>query len=85
MYRQINIFKRIDETNIVIFRCFERLDVNKFCVQSADYFSLPINDSQLKNSEKQLLELFIEEIPDNRSDLHHTIEEAVKHFINDFS
>lgn len=50
LYRQFDVWKKIDEKVLAIFRCFEILENNMFCVQSADYFYYPFNDTQLSNS-----------------------------------
>jgi hypothetical protein len=84
LYRQFDIWKKIDDNVIVKFRCFEKLENNMFCVQSADYFYAPIDVVQLHNSDKQLIELFMEESPEKRSELYSTIDEAITHHIEDF-
>ncbi|OAI18169.1 MULTISPECIES: hypothetical protein [Methylomonas] len=85
MYRQFNVWRINDNGGVVIYRCFEKLDNKMFCVQSADYFNEPITDVKLYNSEKQALELFIEEAPDSRSGLYPSVEEAIEKFTIDFS
>lgn len=58
LYRQIDIWKNIDNTCAIRFRCFENLENKTYCVQSADYFYLPIDEKQLHNFDKQFVELF---------------------------
>jgi hypothetical protein len=55
-----------------------------FCVQSADYFYIPVDEKQLSDSNKQFLELFIEESPDSRSQMFSTIEEAIESHLKEF-
>jgi hypothetical protein len=85
MFKAIDIWKRIDDTAASRYRCFQRLSDGQFCVQSADYYHLPLNEKQIKTLDKQFLELFIEESPDRRSSLHPTLEEAVAKYELDFA
>lgn len=66
-------------------RCFQRLNDGQFCVQSADYYHLPLNENQIEALDKQFLELFIEESPDQRSSLYSTLEEAIANYDLEFS
>jgi len=83
-YKEIKVWKRIDETSAVRFLCFEILMNNKFVVQSADYFYLPLEQSIINSFEKQQIELFIEDVPEIRNITYDTLEEAVQAFQNDF-
>jgi len=44
MFKPIDIWKRLDHTTAVRYRCFQRLTDGQFCVQSADYYYLPIRE-----------------------------------------
>ena len=49
IYKEHLIWKRIDrEETAIRFNCFEILGENKFCVQGVDYFSLPVDDAQIR-------------------------------------
>ncbi|MBR8833056.1 MAG: hypothetical protein DSM106950_03170 [Stigonema ocellatum SAG 48.90 = DSM 106950] len=85
MFKAIDIWKRIDDTAAIRYRCFERLTDGQFCVQSVDYYHLPLNEKQIKTLDNQFLELFIEESPDQRSSLHPTLEEAIAQYDQDFT
>jgi hypothetical protein len=76
-YRQIDVWAQVDAESVVCYRCFEVLPLGKFCVQSKDYFYIPLTEKQLLHSAKQFAELFAEIRPDKRSKLYATIEEAV--------
>lgn len=84
LYRQIDVWKKTDNTCAIRFRCFENIETNMFCVQSADYFHIPVDEKQLSDSTKQFLELFIEESPDSRSKMFSTIEEAIESHLKEF-
>ncbi|NJP12289.1 MAG: hypothetical protein HC866_24800 [Leptolyngbyaceae cyanobacterium RU_5_1] len=85
MFKAIDIWKRLDETTAVRYRCFQRLADNQFCVQSADYYQLPLREDQIKLLDKQFLELFIEERPDQRSALYTSVEDAIAHYDLEFA
>jgi hypothetical protein len=85
MFKAIDIWKRLDSTVVIRYRCFQHLADGQFCVQSADYYHLPLNENQIKALDKQFLELFIEESPDQRSSLHPTLEEAIAIYDLEFS
>lgn len=89
MFKAIDIWKRLDDTKALRYRCFQRLTDGQFCVQSADYYYLPIREEQVKTLDRQFLELFLEEAPDQRSSLHPTLEDAITmynlEFSNDFA
>ncbi len=78
MFKAIDVWEKVDATTAVRYRCFQRLTDNFYCVQSADYYHIPINEEQARNLDKQFLELFIEESPDKRDNLYPTLEEAIK-------
>jgi hypothetical protein len=78
MYKSIDIWKRLDGKTLVRYRCFEILASNRFCVQSSDYYHLPLDVSQLAQSDRQFLELLIEEAPEARAETYLTLEEAIR-------
>jgi hypothetical protein len=77
MYREQSIWKRIDAQRAVNFRCFEDLVSHLFCVQSADFYSLPIALNARSNFDRQFVELFIEVERVERSEWFGTVEEAI--------
>ncbi len=78
LYREINVWKRLNQQCAVRYRCFEIIGGNRFCVQSADFFYYPIDYQQLKRSDEQFAELLIESDPDERAIAYSSIEEAIK-------
>lgn len=85
MFKAIDIWKKIDDVTAVRYRCFQRITDGQFCVQSADYYHLPANENQVRTLDRQFLELFIEESPDQRSSLHRTLEEAIAQYELEFA
>jgi hypothetical protein len=84
MYKSIDIWKRIGEDQVVRYRCFQRLRDGLYCVQSADFYSLPLDEVQVKYLDNQFLEFLIEEEPDQRAEMHETLEEAILIHEKDF-
>ncbi|AMC33234.1 hypothetical protein [Janthinobacterium sp. B9-8] len=85
LFESIVLWKNVNETTAIKYCCLKDISLNKFAVQSADFFHLPVDENQLKKSEKQFIELFIETNPLNRCDWFFTLNEAVNQFDNDFS
>ena len=82
LYRYIPVWKRT-ATEIVLYRCFEVPGLG-FSVQSADYFQVTNLSGDMERSEKQFLELLLEEAPELRSKPEATVELAIKRFDEDF-
>jgi hypothetical protein len=84
MYKAIDIWKRINENQIARYRCFQRLKDSLFCVQSIDFYSLPLDEIQIRYLDKQFLEFLIEEDPDQRAEMHDSLEIAILMHDKDF-
>jgi hypothetical protein len=85
MFKSIDIWKTLDDSSVIRYRCFQRLRDGQFCIQSADLYNLPLREEQIRFLDKQFLELFIEEPPDRRSSLHATLEEAIATYDLEFA
>jgi hypothetical protein len=83
LYRQINVWERIHEGRIAVYRCFEIIPDGKYCVQSKDFFSVPLEEGVWHQSQEQFLELLSEEAPGRTS--YGTLEEAIRHYDEDFA
>ena len=84
LYIEVNVWKRIDEDILLQYRCFHILPDNKYCVQSADFYSLPLNEKQIRNLFEQFIQLLREEDPKVRADLFDSLEEAIAAHDRDF-
>ena len=80
LYKEIVVWKRIDDEQVIKYNCFEVLGEDKYCVQSADYYYLSTNNQDRLAFEEQFLELLIEVAPDERSQLYDSLEEAIESF-----
>jgi hypothetical protein len=83
MYRAIDVWKKIDG-GLIRYRCFEILESGKYCVQSADFYYLPIEREQLKQHEQQFFELLIASPPDEREGTFDSLEEAIRDHDQEF-
>ena len=84
LYRTIDVWKRVDQTTAIRYRCFESLQSKRYCVQSADFYRLPLDTKQLANLDSQFMQLFLEQAPSNRTTEHQTLEEAIAAHDKDF-
>lgn len=76
-YRELSLWKRIGDNQAVNFRCFEEIESHLFCVQSADFYTLPLRADVGASFDRQFVELIIETEPIDRSDWFATVEEAI--------
>ncbi len=62
---------------MVRYRCFKILTPERYCVQSADFYRLPIRPEQVANLDKQFLELVVEQAPNVRTQTYPSLEQAI--------
>ncbi|HLJ29063.1 MAG TPA: hypothetical protein VKY85_20300 [Candidatus Angelobacter sp.] len=77
LYEAIDVWKRVSTRELVRYRCFRNLATNRYSVQSADFYRLPLDPTQAGNIEKQFYELLAEQTPDERADSFQSLEEAI--------
>ena len=78
LFKAIDVWKRISDSEAVCYRCFQRLRTGKYFVQSADFYRLPENPIQSSHLERQRIELFIQQAPDERTGAYDTLEAAIE-------
>ena len=79
LYEAIDVWRKQNDGTAIRYRCFKVLPEGGYCVQSADYF--PTVNADL---EKQFIELFTEQEPDERSGIFSTLKEAITNFDQEF-
>lgn len=84
--KPIDIWKRINDRKITIYRCFQTIPDNKYFVQSQDYYYMDpetglISKEQIEYLEYQHLELFFDVEPEDRK-YFDSLEEAIQDFNN---
>ena len=77
LFREITVWKRVDKRQAIKFNCLEDMNLHKFVVQSADFFTLPLKKERFEEFDKQFVELFIEIKPSDRRKWFDSIEEAI--------
>ena len=82
LYKEINIWQKISEKQLVCYRIFERISDKKYAVQNVDYFSPPFDDISFEQFRKQQMELFLEVDIEIREKFFDTIEQAIEIFNN---
>ena len=80
MYEHIEVWTRIASKLARRYRCFRLLESGSYCVQSADFIRLPLNQSHLAQLDCQFFELLIEEPPEQRSAVFSSLEAAIAAF-----
>ena len=84
LYRTIDVWKKVDRNAAIRYRCFESFQTKRYCVQSADFYRLPLDAKQAANLDSQFVQLFIEQEPSNRTAEYVTLEEAIAAHDKDF-
>ena len=74
---ELKVWKRRDAKTAVLYRCFQDLGTGQFTVQSCDFFRLPVDDEQLRDSDGRFVELLIEAAPGDRSGWFGSVDEAI--------
>jgi hypothetical protein len=77
LYKVIDVWKKLDKTSAVRYRCFECLNSKKYCVQSTDFYRLPFDQKLVSNLDAQFLELFTEQELSSRNPEYSSLEEAI--------
>lgn len=83
-YVRKDVLRRLGLNEAILYRCFEVLPDGGYVVQSADRVRLPFSTSEVERLERQYWELFCEVPPEERGDLHPTVEAAIERFDEEF-
>jgi hypothetical protein len=84
IYQAFDVWKRISKARAVRYRCFRELSSGRFSVQSADFHGVPLDPKQVADLEKQYVELFAEQDPDERAGSFDSLEAAIEAHDKDF-
>ncbi len=82
MWEKIDVWRKHDEKTVACYRIYRDISTRLFFVQSLDFIR---SEEDLKASNKQSIELFLEERPGIRSDGFKNIEDAIREFDAEFS
>ncbi len=84
LYKSIDVWRKKDSNTLIRYSCFEVIPGKQFCVQSADFFNLPLSEDRVKNLEKNFFELLCEQEPDIRGGTYPSLEEAISRHDQEF-
>ena len=77
LYKEISVWRPLGPTQAVRYVCFEQVGKALYCVQSADFYTLPMSQKTAQEHASKLLELLIEEPPAARCTWFETVEAAI--------
>jgi hypothetical protein len=77
VYQKIDVWKRSGPNQVLRFQCLQRLPDGQFAVQNTDYIR-DCSSARLHESDRQFVELFLEEDPGDRCSWFSTLEEAIR-------
>lgn len=78
IYEQVDAWKRISESRVCRYRCFRVWPSGRYCVQSADFYNVPLDHVHAFSLQQQYIELLAEEAPDERAPMYDSLEEAIR-------
>jgi hypothetical protein len=78
LFREVMIWKRLSDVSAVRYSCLNDLKTDRYAVQSADFFRLPVEEKQFRTAEKQFVELFIETSVLKRCDWFGSLGDAIR-------
>ena len=85
LYRTIDVWKEGRPNDCPsLYRLLSRLQSKKYCVQSADFFRLPLDAKQVSSLDSQFVQLFIEQEPSDRTAEFAKLEDAIAAHDKDF-
>ncbi|GLS27581.1 hypothetical protein [Marinibactrum halimedae] len=82
--KEIILWKKNTDGSVTRYFCFQDLELDKYCVQNADFYHSPVNENDISQLDQQAIELILEESPEYRCDWFDSINEAVKAHDSEF-
>lgn len=77
LFKEVMVWRRLDAVSAIRYACFQDLGNDKFAVQSADFFRLPLTDVPVHDLATQFAELFIETSPADRCSWFDSLGDAI--------
>jgi hypothetical protein len=84
LYRQINVWKEIDDNTVCCYQLFERLSDNKFFCKKRDYFRYPLDEKQIRALEFYAIDSLFQGGLSMKIKKFDSIKEAIEQFEKDF-
>ncbi len=85
-FQEFNVWKRIDDTSVMRYRCFRVLPDEGYYVQSADNFYYPLDQKQVIQLECSFVDSLFQDGLEaiSQNELRKTLEEAIAFFEEGF-
>lgn len=83
-YRCVEVWSRYDEDRVIIYRCLQNLSTQKYMVDRSEIIPTPVPKESLLKIAVDQLEIFVEEIPENRLGQFNSLNEAINAHNVDF-
>ncbi len=84
LYKEINVWRVINDEHIVCYKCFEDLSSGKFLVKSSHHYYDSIDEEVIRNQERYYIE-GVFSLADNLEESFETLSEAIEKFDLDFA
>ena len=78
LYRAIDMWAGVGPGRVARYRCFEVLPLGRYCVQSKDFYSIPLEPDLVRQLDAQFLELLCEMSPLERDSTYETLQQAIR-------
>ncbi len=79
LFKTIEVWRKVGNIRAVRYRCFQSVKSGKYSVQSADFYSHGGESPEREHAlNRQLVELFVEQSPEERSGGYDTLEAAIE-------
>jgi hypothetical protein len=86
LFKEINVWKRIDNNKILLYRCFEVLPDNTYFVKCSNYFYEDFDDEQFNRLNKEFAEsLFYDSLIIHQEKAYSSIIEAINAHEEEFA
>jgi hypothetical protein len=78
LFREINVWKRIDDTTLLRYRCLHVMAEDRYYVKSSDFYYWPLDKEQIIQRDFYFLDsLFGEALEPITEETYETVEEAI--------
>lgn len=84
LFREIIIWKEIDDDTVSRYRCFHVLPDNKYFIKGQDFFRYPLDEKQLKDTEFYSIDLLFQGGLNMEEEFCDSLEEGIEKFEKDF-
>jgi hypothetical protein len=85
LFVEVNVWREIDESKLVVYRCLQVLPQNGYVVKAADYYHGPLTLDQVRERDFYFVDsMFDGGLELAASETYPTLEEAIARFDEEF-